>query len=95
MFCIDFQWAIVASVLVSAVSDDFVEVQRSGLQDASSHENDGSKYLKHDQIVHYASTLCRRNCAPTFQHSASAELAVGRQSGIPTAKRLIDHLISA
>ena len=27
-------------------------VQRScGLHDASSHENDGSKYLKHDQIV--------------------------------------------
>jgi hypothetical protein len=30
---------------------DFVELQRSGLHDASSHENDGSKYLKHDQIV--------------------------------------------
>jgi hypothetical protein len=29
----------------------FIELQRCGLHDSSSHENDGSKYLKYDQIV--------------------------------------------
>ncbi len=30
---------------------NFIELQQSGLHDASSHENDGSKYLKYDQII--------------------------------------------
>jgi hypothetical protein len=37
--------------LQRVIGRDFVELQHSGLHDASSHENDGSKYLKHDQIV--------------------------------------------
>jgi hypothetical protein len=57
---------------------NFFELQRSGLHDdASSDENDGSKYLKHDQIVAMHDVA---NCTPTFQHSALAELAVGRHS---------------
>jgi hypothetical protein len=30
---------------------NFIELQHSGLHDASGHENDGSKYLEYDQII--------------------------------------------
>ena len=30
---------------------NFIELQQSGLHDASSHENDKSEYLKYDQII--------------------------------------------
>ena len=35
----------------TAAGKNFLQIEQSGLHDASSHENDGSKYLKYDQII--------------------------------------------
>ena len=54
---------------------DFIELQRHGLHDKDSHDNDGSKKLKYDQIV---SVVEAAKTAPTL-------------SGAVLRRNLMDH----
>ncbi len=47
---------------------DFIELQRHGLYDKDSHDNDGSKKLKYDQIV---SVVGAAKTAPTLSPQES------------------------
>jgi hypothetical protein len=53
---------------------DLIELQRCSLHDASSHENDGSKYLKYDQVVSV------QDAAITVQQLSGAQAAQLRRN---------------